>query len=73
MKDIDNLNAFASYAVQKFYWVFQRVHECRVVHSDPPHGQDEERRQLIVALHDRTVGGLLGFGEDKAMDVGERS
>jgi hypothetical protein len=76
VKDVDNLNGIASYTVQNAIGCFNEFTNAGSFITIHHTAKTRKTHQLIAALQDaidRTVRGLLGFSENVAMDVGERS
>ncbi|HYR84692.1 MAG TPA: hypothetical protein VE422_11500 [Terriglobia bacterium] len=76
MKDIDNLNVFASYSVQNAVGCFNEFTNAGSFITIHRTAKTRKSCELIAALQDtidRTVRDFLGFGKNMVVDVGERS
>ena len=76
MKDVDDINAFASYSVQNAIGCFNEFTNTGSFITIHDTAKARKGCQLIAALQntiDRTVRSFLGFCENVGVDVGERS
>jgi hypothetical protein len=76
MKDIDNLDAFASYSVQNAIGCFNEFTNAGPFVTMHCSAETGKSCQLIATPQnrvDRAVRSLLGFCDNVSVDVGERS